>query len=226
MGVTNRFPLWGREGEIPDDGFEYKGGDQVNEKHLNYLWDKIQKQTDDFITKTDALQNQIDNHEDDTTAHGSDGEVVGQNTLDSHTTAVEAHGSDGEIVGQNTLDSHTTAVEAHGSDGSVIGSITFNDHSARHESGGADELNVTGLSGDLADRQDPKNHASRHHHGGPDKLEIVDLDASGGNEEDVVMVQDDGTLAYEEGAGMSEEEIGDIVVAALMVNAASNGGAF
>ena len=56
MPVTNRFPLWGREGEIPDDGFEYEGGDQVNEKHLNYLWDSSQKQAADFIAKTNDLQ--------------------------------------------------------------------------------------------------------------------------------------------------------------------------
>lgn len=33
------------------------------------------------------------------------------------------------------------------------------DHSARHEDGGADELDVTGLAGDLADAQDPKQEA-------------------------------------------------------------------
>lgn len=33
------------------------------------------------------------------------------------------------------------------------------DHSARHENGGTDEITVTGLSGDLADPQDPKQEA-------------------------------------------------------------------
>ena len=83
MSVTNRFPEWGKKGETPDVGFQYGGGDQVNEKHLNYLWYAIEKQTDDFITKTDALQLQLDNHEAATTAHGSDGAVVGKNTLNS-----------------------------------------------------------------------------------------------------------------------------------------------
>lgn len=35
---------------------------------------------------------------------------------------------------------------------------TFTDHSARHENAGADEISVAGLSGDLADLQDPKDH--------------------------------------------------------------------
>ena len=46
----------------------------------------------------------------------------------------------------------------------------FTDHSARHENNGEDELNVEGLSGDLADRQDPKDHQERHHEGGPDEI--------------------------------------------------------
>jgi len=36
--------------------------------------------------------------------------------------------------------------------------IKLSDHSARHEDGGADEISVEGLSGDLADLQDPKDH--------------------------------------------------------------------
>ena len=36
--------------------------------------------------------------------------------------------------------------------------IRLSDHSTRHENGGADEISVEGLSGDLADLQDPKDH--------------------------------------------------------------------
>ena len=46
----------------------------------------------------------------------------------------------------------------------------FEDHSERHQNNGEDELNVEGLSGDLADRQDPKDHQERHHEGGPDAI--------------------------------------------------------
>jgi len=34
----------------------------------------------------------------------------------------------------------------------------FDDHNTRHEDGGADEINVGGLSGNLADQQDPTDH--------------------------------------------------------------------
>lgn len=34
----------------------------------------------------------------------------------------------------------------------------FDDHSTRHEDGGADEINVGGLSGNLADQQEPTDH--------------------------------------------------------------------
>ena len=107
MSVTNRFPEWGKTGEEPPLGFEYEGGDQVNEKHLNYLWDAIQKQTDDFITKTDALQTQLDDHEAATTAHGSDGDVVGQNTLDSVESDLQSD-IDGKADDPHGNNAHTT----------------------------------------------------------------------------------------------------------------------
>lgn len=39
----------------------------------------------------------------------------------------------------------------------------FNNHSARHENGGADEISVQGLSGTLADQQDPQAHGNERH---------------------------------------------------------------
>jgi len=43
-------------------------------------------------------------------------------------------------------------------------------HAAAHESGGDDEIDVTGLHGELADPQTPKAHASTHQPGGSDAL--------------------------------------------------------
>jgi len=43
-------------------------------------------------------------------------------------------------------------------------------HAAAHESGGDDEIDVTGLHGELADPQPPKAHASTHQPGGSDAL--------------------------------------------------------
>lgn len=49
------------------------------------------------------------------------------------------------------------------------------DHASEHEDGGEDEINVGGLSGDLADPQDPKVHAPTHEDGGVDEVAHNDL---------------------------------------------------
>jgi hypothetical protein len=38
--ISDTFPPWGDSGERPPDNFQYDGGDQVNEKHLDYLWNQ------------------------------------------------------------------------------------------------------------------------------------------------------------------------------------------
>ena len=67
-------------------------------------------------------------HVNATTAHGSNGAVVGANTLSAHTGATAAHGSDGNVVGANTLSAHTGATTAHGSNGAVVGANTLSAH--------------------------------------------------------------------------------------------------
>ena len=52
---------------------------------------------------------------------------------------------------------------------------TPSSHAASHENGGADEIDVTGLSGELADDQPPKDHASSHQNGGGDAIKLDDL---------------------------------------------------
>lgn len=39
--ISDRFPSWGEDGEFPATGFFYEGGDQVNEKHMDALWNGI-----------------------------------------------------------------------------------------------------------------------------------------------------------------------------------------
>ena len=46
----------------------------------------------------------------------------------------------------------------------------FADHAPRHEAGGADQIDVTGLSGLLADSQTPTSHAASHESGGSDAI--------------------------------------------------------
>lgn len=55
--LYNDFPNWGESGEYPPNGFFYEGGDQVNEKHLDALWDGI----DDHISNiNDSIRGRID----------------------------------------------------------------------------------------------------------------------------------------------------------------------
>lgn len=58
--IGDLFPPWGDAGERPSDNKDYKGGDQVNEKHFDYLWKSAGDLENDLRT---ALQD-IDNNED------------------------------------------------------------------------------------------------------------------------------------------------------------------
>lgn len=55
--ITNPFPLWGETGSSPTSGFFYDGGDQVNEKHLDYLWNQLNKKFQNLVAnlKEDAF---------------------------------------------------------------------------------------------------------------------------------------------------------------------------
>ena len=48
-------------------------------------------------------------------------------------------------------------------------------HATSHQNGGADEINVAGLSGELADAQSPKTHAASHSDGGTDEVSVLNL---------------------------------------------------
>lgn len=50
--------------------------------------------------------------------------------------------------------------------------VDVGDHHATHEDGGGDEIDVTGLSGLLADEQDPLDHAEDHEFAGGDQVDI------------------------------------------------------
>lgn len=54
-------------------------------------------------------------------------------------------------------------------------------HATSHQNGGTDEINVAGLSGELADPQPPKTHATSHQSGGGDAIKLDDLSAPDDN---------------------------------------------
>jgi len=60
-------------------------------------------------------------------------------------------------------------------DGAVAEDGALKPHKTSHQSGGSDELDVTGLSGMLADPQVPVLHATVHEAGGPDEISVEGL---------------------------------------------------
>lgn len=48
--LFNQFPSWGETGEYPVAGFFYEGGDQVNEKHMDALWNGVEIHIDNLNT--------------------------------------------------------------------------------------------------------------------------------------------------------------------------------
>ena len=84
-------------------------------------------------------------------------------------------------------------------------------HASRHEDGGSDEISVTGLSGDLADPQDPKSHASTHQDGGADEISVTGLSGDLADQQDANKIKgvdvidtaigDGKVLVYRTGSG-------------------------
>jgi len=66
-------------------------------------------------------------------------------------------------------------------------------HASSHEDGGADEIDVTGLSGVLADPQTPAAHAATHSDGGGDDVSVLNLAGYPGGA--TTFLRDDGTFA-------------------------------
>lgn len=72
--ITDLFPPWGDSGSKPADNFQYDGGDQVNEKHLDYLWasvGQLENEVRSALTDIDADQDGVVDETDSVTAGGS-----------------------------------------------------------------------------------------------------------------------------------------------------------
>jgi len=61
--LSNPWPNWGEQGELPPNGFFYEGGDQVNEKHLDSLWNTqdtgYQSLIDGITSRIEDIQGNI-----------------------------------------------------------------------------------------------------------------------------------------------------------------------
>lgn len=102
---------------------------------------------------------------------------------------IDVTGLTGLLATQQNPTSHLVGGGAHGADtlanfNTKISDATLDDasaartptaHAVTHTNGGADELNVTGLSGLLADGQTPVPHAASHENGGADEISVAGL---------------------------------------------------
>ena len=114
--ITVTFPLWGEDGEFPQDGFFYEGGDQVNEKHLDALWNGVQTlQTDvesaleDIDSDGDGVVDEADYASDSnaSTYKGNDIDSDGDGVVDAAevaNTATSADSVDGYDIEKNGTD--------------------------------------------------------------------------------------------------------------------------
>lgn len=60
----------------------------------------------------------------------------------------------------------------------TVDGVDVSAHAIRHQNGGSDEINVAGLSGELADPQPPKAHKASHEEGGADALTPTNIGAN------------------------------------------------
>jgi hypothetical protein len=71
-------------------------------------------------------------------------------------------------------------VQSFGTSTGLTGAVPTG-HATSHENGGSDEIDVTGLSGVLADDQNPVAHNTSHQSGGSDEIKLDDLKAPDDN---------------------------------------------
>lgn len=83
------------------------------------------------------------------------------------------------IDGESTLDVEAGEQKLLVSDGAsawrAVGGGGAGAHAVNHQNGGEDEIDVTGLSGLLADPQTPLDHAADHEDGGDDEINVEGL---------------------------------------------------
>lgn len=118
--ITDRFPTWGENGEFPADGFFYEGGDQVNEKHLDALWNNIREfevETRDALQDIDADEDGIVDEAD--YANDADASTYKGNDLDSDGDGKVDAADDADTVGGESPSAFADTnhgSEEHGSD--------------------------------------------------------------------------------------------------------------
>jgi hypothetical protein len=75
--ISDLFPPWGDTGERPSDNYQYDGGDQVNEKHLDYLWDSVSALEDEVRSALNDIDSDGDGIVDEADTLTSGGNLKG-----------------------------------------------------------------------------------------------------------------------------------------------------
>jgi microcystin-dependent protein len=134
--ITDLFPSWGDSGEQPPDGFQYDGGDQVNEKHLDYLWssvgsleDEVRAALDDLDDDGDGVVDEADyaNDADASTFKGNDLDANGDGVVDEADDTTTVKGNDIDTDGDGRVDAADDATTVKGNDIDSDGDGTVNE---------------------------------------------------------------------------------------------------
>jgi hypothetical protein len=125
--VSDRFPSWGETGESPGSGFFYEGGDQVNEKHLDYLWNSLKGLEDDVQAALNDIDSDSDGVVDKAEAGAAGFDLDGDlNAANGETIWDESQ----NFIPQARL--QNDSITLNGNTVALGGSITFNTFSGDH----------------------------------------------------------------------------------------------
>ena len=75
-------------------------------------------------------------------------------------------------------------------------------HATSHQNGGSDEINVTGLSGLLADGQTPLAHKTSHQDGGSDEISVAGLSGLLADPQTALAAGSDTQVQFKDGASL------------------------
>lgn len=211
--ISDLIPNWGDTGERPSDNFNYQGGDQVNEKHIDYLWASVGSLEDEVRS---ALQD-IDSDQDGVVDQADDALLFKGNDIDSDGDGVVNSSDQLQDPTVHDVDqfdgSNGTAGQYPRTDGTNVSWVTVSfegqiaDDSGVVDSGDAANIFTTDLNDGetleiteaallLSDGQPAPSGVD---------LTIATLDNAGGGTNRQSILQGDGTTVFddEEGAPLA-----------------------
>jgi len=179
--ISDLFPPWGDSGERPPDNFQYDGGDQVNEKHLDYLWTQVGALENDVRDALDDIDDDkdgtVDEADSSLTYKGNDIDSDGDGTVDESDSALTYKGNDIDSDGDGVVDAANSATDANNVTATYKGNDIDSDGDGIVNNSNELEGNDTAAVRNHA----PNSHASSHFDGGGDEIDAADLAGASGN---------------------------------------------